>query len=81
MAEDWPSLGDLSRTACLDLVASLDALVLVVGEREGWTATSGLLVVEEELWEARRRKLPGRAFVREGVAAVARGMCHEVASK
>ena len=67
MAEDWPSLGDSSRTACLDLVASSDALVLVVGERGGWRAPSGLLVVEEELREARRRKLPVRVFVQEGV--------------
>ena len=67
MAEEWPSLGDSSRTACLDLVASSDALVLVVGERGGWRAPSGLLVVEEELREARQRKLPVRVFVQEGV--------------
>lgn len=67
MAEDWPSLGTSSRTACLDLVASADALVLLVGSRGGWRAPSGSLVVEEELAEALARKLPVRAFVQEGV--------------
>ncbi len=67
MAEDWPSLGDSSRTACLDLVASSDAFVLIVGERGGWAAPSGMLVVEEEWEEARRRKLPVRVFIQEGV--------------
>lgn len=67
LAEDWPSQGDSSRTACLDLVASSDALVLIIGERGGWTAPSGKLVVEEEWDEARRRKLPVRVFVQEGV--------------
>lgn len=67
MAENWPSRGDSSRTACLDLVASSDALVLIVGERGGWRAPSGKLVVEEEWEEARRRKLPVRVFVQEGL--------------
>lgn len=67
LAEDWPSLGDSSRTACLDLVASSDALVLIVGARGGWEAPSGKLVVEEEWKEAKRRKLPVRVFVQEGV--------------
>lgn len=75
MAEDWSSQGDSSRTACLNHVASSDALILIVGERGGWTAPSGKLVVEEEWEEARRRKLPVRVFVQEGVerdAAAAR---------
>lgn len=67
MAEEWPSKGHSSRTACLDLVASADALIIIVGERGGWTAPSGLLVVEEELHEARKRKLPVRVFVQESV--------------
>ncbi|QXD15802.1 DUF4062 domain-containing protein [Rhodocaloribacter litoris] len=67
MAEDWPSLGNSPRTACLDLVASSDALILIIGERGGWTAPSGLLVVEEEWQEAQQRKLPVRVFVQEGV--------------
>lgn len=67
LVEDRPSLGHSSRTACLDLVASADAFVLVVGERGGWTAPSGKLVVEEEWEEARRRKIPVRAFVQDGV--------------
>lgn len=68
MAEDWPSQGRSSRTACLDLVASSDALVLVLGARGGWTAPSGMLVVEEEFREAVQRKLPVRVFLQEGVA-------------
>ena len=67
MAEDWPSQSRSSRTACLDLVATSDAFLLVVGERGGWAAPSGLLVVEEELQEARRRKLPIRVVVQSGV--------------
>ncbi len=67
MAEDWTSRPDSSRTACLDMVASSDAFVLVVGARGGWRAPSGKLVVEEEWEEAQRRKLPARVFVQEGV--------------
>ena len=67
LVEDRPSLGHSSRTACLDLVASADVFVIVVGERGGWTAPSGKLVVEEEWEEARRRKIPVRAFLQEGV--------------
>ena len=67
LVEDRPSLGHSSRTACLNLIASADAFVLIVGERGGWTAPSGKLVVEEEWEEARRRKLPVRAFLQDGV--------------
>ncbi|MEP0548083.1 MAG: DUF4062 domain-containing protein [Rhodothermales bacterium] len=62
MAEDWSSQGVSSRTACLDLVASSDALLLIVGERGGGPATYRLLVVEEELRAARHRKLLVRVF-------------------
>ena len=68
LVEDVPSRGDSSRTACLDLVAASDGFVLIVGERGGYTAPSGKLVVEEEWEEARRRKQPVRVFVQEGVA-------------
>lgn len=46
--EDFPSLAVSSRNACLDAVDSCDFLVSIVGERGGWTAPSGLLVIEEE---------------------------------
>lgn len=80
MAEDWPSQRHSSRTACLDGVASADALFLVLGERGGWTAPSGLLVVEDEFREAERRKLPVYAFVQDGVDrdADAERLAHEV---
>lgn len=52
--EDFPALSDSSRNACLDAVASCDALVLVVGPRGGWVAPSGRFVIEEEYDEAIR---------------------------
>lgn len=58
MIEDFPSLPVSSRTACLDAVASSDVYLVIVGERGGWTAPSGSLVVVEEYEEARRRGLP-----------------------
>ena len=64
LVEDYPSLSASSRTACLDGVASSDALVLIVGERGGWRVPSGKLVVEEEFEEARRTNKPVRLFVR-----------------
>lgn len=67
MVENLPSRGDSSRTACLNHVAASDGLILIVGERGGHTAPSRKLVVEEEWEEARRRKLPVRAFVQEGI--------------
>lgn len=67
LVEDLPSRGDSSRTACLDLVAAPDGLILIVGKRGGWTAPSGLLVVEEEWREAQQRRLPVRLFVQEGI--------------
>lgn len=63
--EDFPSVKTSSRNACLDAVASSDILVLVIGARGGWRAPSGRLVVEEELDEARRRRLPILVFIEE----------------
>ena len=73
MAEEWSSLEVSSRNACLDAVASSDALIVVVGERGGWKAPSGKLVVEEEWAEAKRRKMPVRVFLQEGVERDAEG--------
>jgi hypothetical protein len=63
--EDFPSIQTSSRNACLDAVASSDIFVLVIGARGGWQAPSGRLVVEEELEEARRRRLPILVFIEE----------------
>lgn len=64
--EDFPSPAASSRNACLDAVDSCDFLVSIVGERGGWTAPSGLLVVEEEYQRARRKRIPVLAFLRKG---------------
>lgn len=64
--EDFPSLPDSSRTACLDAVESCDIFLLIVDRRGGYRTPSGKLVVEEELEHAQRCKLPVLVFVREG---------------
>ena len=61
--EDFPSLVASSRNACLDAVDSCDFLVSIVGQRGGWTTPSGLLVVEEEYQQARKRRIPILAFL------------------
>lgn len=61
--EDFPSMAASSRNVCLDAVASCDYLLSIVGERGGWTAPSGKLVVEEEFEEAAKHKIPVFAFV------------------
>ena len=63
--EDFPSVPDSSRNACLDAVASSDALVLAIGERGGWKAPSGRFVIEEEYDEAVRRGIPLYVFLQE----------------
>ena len=63
LVEDFPSLMVSSRTACLDGIASSDAVVVIVGSRGGWVAPSGKIVVEEEYEEARRRKIPVIPFI------------------
>jgi hypothetical protein len=65
LAEDFPSLSDSPRNACLDGVASCDILIIVIGKRGGWTAPSGKLAVEEEYEEAKRRKMPILAFLQD----------------
>ncbi len=64
--EDFPSLATSPRNACLDAVDSSDIFVLIVGERGGWVAPSGRLVVEEEYDQAQVQKLPVVVFVKEG---------------
>jgi len=63
--EDFPSKRDSSRNTCLDAVASSDVFVLIIGARGGWRAPSGKLVVEEELEEARSRRLPTLVFIED----------------
>jgi hypothetical protein len=61
--EDFPALDTSSRNACLDGVDSCDIYTVVVGERGGWTAPSGKLVVEEEYDQARKGKKRILAFI------------------
>jgi Domain of unknown function (DUF4062) len=63
LVEDYPSLSVSPRNACLDGVASCDIYLAIVGQRGGWTAPSGNLVVEEEYEEAGRRKVRVIAFM------------------
>lgn len=65
LVEDYPGLAISPRTACLDGVASCDIFIVVIGDRGGWTAPSGKLVVEEEYEEARKRKKPTLAFIQK----------------
>lgn len=62
--EQFPALDTTPRNACLDAVDSSDLIVVVVGERGGWTTPSGSTVVEEECERARSRKLPVLAFLK-----------------
>lgn len=63
--EDLPSLATSSRNACLDAVDSCDHFLISVGERGGWVAPSGKLVVEEEYEHALSRRLPVFAFLQD----------------
>lgn len=62
LIEDFPSLDTSSRSACLDLVQSSDIYLVIIGDRPG-SSPLGKPVVEEELDEARRRKLPRLMFL------------------
>ncbi|MFK7827508.1 MAG: DUF4062 domain-containing protein [Oligoflexales bacterium] len=63
--EDFPSSSNSSRNVCLDAVTACDIFVLLIGERGGWIAPSGKLVVEEELDEARKRGKPILVFIQD----------------
>jgi hypothetical protein len=65
LVEDYPSLSVSPRNACLDGVESCDIYIVIVGQRGGWVAPSGKLVVEEEFEEAQRRKMPILSFIQE----------------
>src|ERR1700688_3230117 len=64
--EDLSAADDSSRNACLDAVESCDYLLLILGERGGWMAPSGKLVVEEEYEHARALQLTVLAFIQDG---------------
>ena len=66
--EDFPAAAASSRNVCLEAVESSDYLLTIIGQRSGWTAPSGKLVVQEEFEEARRHKRPVIAFIQDGVA-------------
>lgn len=63
LVEDIPSLATSPRNACLDAIETCELLLVVVGERGGYTAPSGRTVVEEEVDHARRLKLPVLVFI------------------
>jgi hypothetical protein len=65
LVEDFSSLSQSPRTACLDGVASCDIYIAVVGGCGGWAAPSGQLVVEEECEEARHLRLSTLVFVQD----------------
>lgn len=61
--EDFPSISQSSRNACLDGVESSDIFILIIGNRGGWKTPSGKLVVEEEFLHAKKHKLPILLFL------------------
>ncbi len=63
--EDFPSLSDSPRNACLDAVDTCDYFVAIVGQRGGWSTPSGRLVVEEEYDRARERRIPVLVFLQD----------------
>ncbi len=65
LVEDFPGLSVSPRNACLDGVASCDIITIIIGERGGWRAPSGKLVVEEEYEEALKRKMRILVFVQD----------------
>lgn len=65
LVEDFPGLPISSRNLCLDGVASCDILIIIVGDRGGWSAPSGKLVIEEEYDEASHLKKPIIVFIQD----------------
>lgn len=65
--EDFPSLAESPRNACLDAVRSSDVYVGILGARAGYIAPSDKTVVEEEYEEAREKGLPTLFFIQEDV--------------
>lgn len=63
--EDFPAQPDSPRNACLDAVDSCDIYLAIIGDRGGWTAPSGRLVVEEEYDRARAHNLRSLVFLKD----------------
>jgi hypothetical protein len=66
MVEQFASLDLSPRTACLDGIASCDAIVTIVGPRAGFKTPSGKYVIEEEWQYARKRPTPLHVFIQDG---------------
>lgn len=64
-AEDHPAAMTSPRNACLDMIDSSDAVVLLIGARYGFIAPSGKSVTEEEYEHARRQGKHVLAFLEE----------------
>lgn len=65
LIEDQPARPDAPRNACLDLVATSDAALFVIGPRGGYRAPSGKPVVREEFDEAQARNLPSIVLLQD----------------
>lgn len=63
LAERFPASATSPRSACLDGVASCDAIVLLLGGRYGWTTPSGKSATQEEYEEAKKRDMPILVFI------------------
>lgn len=61
--ETFPSLSVSPRAACLDAIATADAIIVIIGPRPGFLAPSGKYVVEEEWQYARTRSTPVYVFI------------------
>jgi len=83
LADDFSASTTSPRTACLDSVASSDAIVLRLGKqyvsRTGGVVASGLSATHEEYQEAVRRKKQILAFLdsRDNDPTDFRRMCQE----
>lgn len=66
LIDDYPALAVSPRNACLEAVDSCEAIVVILGERGGWTTPSGKLVVEEEYEHARSKSKAVLVFIQDG---------------
>lgn len=65
LVEKQPARPDAPRNACLDLVATSDVALFVIGPRGGYRAPSGKLVVREEFDEAQMRNIPSIVLLQD----------------
>lgn len=63
LVEDFPALSASPRNACLDGVATSEAVVVVLGARGGTTGPSGKLIVQEEYDYARGKSIHPFVFL------------------